>query len=240
MSMGMTSAPRAATKDVPSWRLVSMMTVAGALAGLLLVTTFELTLPRIQHHQAETMAAAIQEVLKAPARYDTLYLHDGKLVKGLPAGADEKKTARIFLGYDAAGKRVGFALSAMGVGFQDPMTLMFGYDAATKQVIAMRVIANKETPGLGDRIVKDSGFVAEFSPVRAPIEGVKKRSCPAARRLFQTSTTEAANASSSSRRCTSREISGPLNSASRRSRLRSLMVWAIPKGRSGVVRGTSR
>ena len=174
MSMGMTSAPRAVTKDVPSWRLVSMMTVAGALAGLLLVTTFELTLPRIQHHQAETMAAAIQEVLKAPARYDTLYLHDGKLVKGLPAGADEKKTARIFLGYDAAGKRVGFALSAMGVGFQDPMTLMFGYDAATKQVIAMRVIANKETPGLGSKIVTDSGFVAEFSPVGAPLEGVKK------------------------------------------------------------------
>lgn len=174
MSMGMTSAPPAAAKDAPSWRLVAMMTIAGALAGLLIVTTYELTLPRIQHHQAETMAAAIQEVLKAPARYDTLYLHGGTLVKNLPAGADAKKTERIFLGYDAAGKRVGFAMSAVGVGFQDPMTVMFGYDAATKQVIAMRVIANKETPGLGDKIVKDSGFVAEFSPVGAPIEGVKK------------------------------------------------------------------
>ena len=35
MSMGMTSAPPVAAKDVPSWRLVSMMTAAGALAGLL-------------------------------------------------------------------------------------------------------------------------------------------------------------------------------------------------------------
>ena len=174
MSMGMTSATPVARKDAPSWRLVLMMTVAGALAGLLIVTTYELTLPRIQHHQAETMAAAIQEVLKAPARYDTLYLHDGKLVKVLPAGADAKKTEKIFLGYDAAGNRVGFAMSAIGVGFQDPMTVMFGYDAAKRQVIAMRVIANKETPGLGDKIVKDTGFVAEFSPVGAPIEGVKK------------------------------------------------------------------
>lgn len=174
MSMGMTSAPPVAKKDMPSWRLVSTMTVAGALAGLLLVSTYELTLPRIQHHQAETMAAAIQEVLKAPARYDTLYLAGGKLVKRLPPGADEKKTEKIFLGYDAAGRRVGFAMSATGVGFQDPMTLMFGYDAEKRQVIAMRVIANKETPGLGDRVVKDSGFVAEFSPVGAPIEGVKK------------------------------------------------------------------
>jgi Na+-translocating ferredoxin:NAD+ oxidoreductase subunit G len=174
MSMGMTSAPRAAAKDVPSWRLVSMMTLAGALAGLLIVGTYELTLPRIEHHQAETMAAAIQEVLKSPARYDTLYLHGGALVKRLPAGVDAKKAEKIFLGYDASGKRVGFALSAVGVGFQDPMTVMFGYDAATRQVIAMRVIASKETPGLGDKIVRDTGFVAEFSPVGAPVEGVKR------------------------------------------------------------------
>jgi electron transport complex protein RnfG len=174
MSMGMTSAPRVAAKDAPSARLVWMMTLAGALAGLLIVSTYELTLPRIQHHQAETMAAAIQEVLKAPARYDTLYLHGGALVKRLPAGVDAKKAEKIFLGYDASGNRVGFAMSAVGVGFQDPMTVMFGYDAAKRQVIAMRVIANKETPGLGDKIVKDSGFVAEFSPVGAPMNGVKK------------------------------------------------------------------
>jgi electron transport complex protein RnfG len=174
MSMGMTSAPPVAAKAVPSWRLVSMMTAAGALAGLLIVSTYELALPRIEHHQAETMAAAIQEVLGAPARYDTLYLHGGRLVKTLPAGTDPKKTEKIFLGYDAAGERVGFALSATGVGFQDPMTVMFGYDAARRQVIAMRVIANKETPGLGDKIVKDGAFVNEFSPVAAPMTGVKK------------------------------------------------------------------
>jgi electron transport complex protein RnfG len=170
----MTSAPRAAAKDVPSWRLVAMMTLAGALAGLLIVSTYELTLPRIEHHQAETMAAAIQEVLKAPARYDTLYAQGGTLVKRLPPGVDAKKAERIFLGYDAMGNRVGFALSAVGVGFQDPMTVMFGYDAAKRQVIAMRVIASKETPGLGDKIVKDTTFVAEFSAVGAPIAGVKK------------------------------------------------------------------
>jgi electron transport complex protein RnfG len=174
MSMGMTSAPPVATKDAPSWRLVSMMTVAGALAGLLIVTTYELTLPRIQHHQAEVMAEAIQEVLKAPARYDTLYRAGDALVKTLPRGADPKTAERIFLGYDAAGKRIGFALSATETGFQDPVTVMFGYDAAAHEVIAMRVIANKETPGLGDKIVKDSLFVTEFSPVAAPIAGVKK------------------------------------------------------------------
>ena len=79
----------------------------------------------------------------------------------------------MFLGYDAKGKRIGFALSATGSGFQDPITVMFGYDAAAKSVIAMRVIANKETPGLGDKIVKDSVFNNEFVGTSAPLNGVK-------------------------------------------------------------------
>jgi electron transport complex protein RnfG len=174
MSMGMTASAPAPAKQIASWRLVAMMSAAGALAGLLIVGTYELTLPRIEHHQAQVQAEAIQEVLKAPARYDTLFLVGGKLVKGLPAGADAKKTERIFLGYDAAGKRIGFALSAVETGFQDPVTVMFGYDAASHQVIAMRVIANKETPGLGDRIAKDSNFINEFHDVAAPINGVKQ------------------------------------------------------------------
>lgn len=174
MSMGMTSAPPMAAKETPSWRLISMMTAAGALAGLLLVSTYELTMPRIMHHQGVVMAEAIQEVLKAPARYDTLYLHGGALVKRLPAGVDARKAERIFLGYDAAGRRIGFALSSTEVGFQDPVTVMFGYDAAAHQVIAMRVIASKETPGLGAKITSDSEFVRGFRGVVAPIAGHKK------------------------------------------------------------------
>jgi Na+-translocating ferredoxin:NAD+ oxidoreductase subunit G len=176
MSMGMTSAPRVVTKEVPSWRLVAMMTAAGALAGLLIVTAFQLTLPRIQHHQGEVMQLAIQEVLKSPARFDTLYLQNGALVKRLPAGVSQKGIEKIYLGYDASGKRTGFAISAAENGFQDLVTLMFGYDAAKHRLIAMKVIANKETPGLGDKIEKDQNFVNGFADAVAPLNGVKSGS----------------------------------------------------------------
>ena len=173
MSMGMTSAPRVATKEVPPWRLVAMMTAAGALAGLLIVTAFQVTLPRIQHHQGEVMQLAIQEVLKSPARFDTLYLHNGVLVRRLPAEVSQKGIEKIYLGYDKDGKRIGFAVSAAENGFQDLVTLMFGYDAAKHRLIAMKVIANKETPGLGDKIEKDGNFVNEFADAATPMEGVK-------------------------------------------------------------------
>jgi electron transport complex protein RnfG len=51
--------------------------------------------------------------------------------------------------------------------------VMFGYDAAARKLIAMRVIANKETPGLGDKIVKDTAFVDAFVDAAAPLNGVK-------------------------------------------------------------------
>jgi electron transport complex protein RnfG len=174
MSMGMTNAPPVTATDVRSWKLIAMMTGAGAVAGLLIVSAYKMTLPRIEEHQGEVMQAAIREVLKAPASYDTLYLAGGKLVKTLPAGASAKTTEKVYLGHDASGRRVGFALGGTENGFQDPVTVMFGYDAGARKVIAMKVIANKETPGLGNKIETDSGFVNGFANASAPLSGVKK------------------------------------------------------------------
>ena len=83
MSMMATSAPRAPAKEAPSWKLLTMMTVSGALAGLLIVSSYQLTLPRIEQHKAEVLRAAVQEVLKAPHTFDTLYLRAGALTKTL-------------------------------------------------------------------------------------------------------------------------------------------------------------
>ena len=175
MSMGMTAgAPRAEAREVPSWRLLALMTAAGSLAGLLIVTAYQVTLPRIEHHKAEVVREAVQEVLGGASTFDTLYLYNGTLAKRLPAGTSSKGLETIYLGHDAEGKRVGFAVSGTQNGFQDPVTVMFGYDAAARKLIAMKVISNKETPGLGDKIVSDTSFVNAFVGVSAPVNGVKK------------------------------------------------------------------
>ena len=138
------------------------------------MSAYTLTLPRIEQHQGEVMQAAITEVLEAPASYDTLYLYNGALAKSVPAGTDRKKLEKIYLGHDASGRRVGFAISAAENGFQDLVTLMFGYDASAHKLIAMKVIGNKETPGLGNKIETDSAFVNGFVNAVAPLNGVKK------------------------------------------------------------------
>lgn len=175
MSLGMTSGtPPNAAKDVRSWKLMALMTAAGAIAGLLIVTAYQTTLPRIERHKGDVERAAVQEVLKAPRRFDTLYLYHGALVKRLPPATSTKGLEKVYLGEDSAGNRVGFALSGTENGFQDPVTVMFGYDAAAHTLIAMKVIANKETPGLGNKIESDIAFINGFVNSTAPLNGVKK------------------------------------------------------------------
>jgi Na+-translocating ferredoxin:NAD+ oxidoreductase subunit G len=154
---------------VPAWRLVLTLGVAGAMAGALIVSVHQWTQPRILAHQARAVAAAIDEVLQAPARVETLFLWQGALTATPPAGADTVKLDRIWAGYDESGARVGYAIIGAEAGFQDVIRLMFGYDPAAQRVLGMRILESKETPGLGDKIFKDETFVSAFRTAQLPM-----------------------------------------------------------------------
>jgi electron transport complex protein RnfG len=157
----------------PAWRLLATLGVAGGIAGLLIVLTFDWAQPRIEAHQARVLRLAVQEVLLEPARYEALFVYDGAITATLPAGVDSVGVERVYLGYDATGAPVGFAVVTSKAGFQDQIRLIFGYDPRTGRLLGMKVLESKETPGLGDKIEKDSSFVAEFAGVASPLVGVK-------------------------------------------------------------------
>jgi electron transport complex protein RnfG len=159
--------------DPAAIRLLGTLGVAGALAGLLLVMVHQWTQPRILAHQAAVLEAAIQEVLSGPERYETLFVIDGALSPELPSGVDSLDVERVFVGYDASGQPMGFAIPGAKPGFQDVIRLLFGFDPTTDAVLGMKVLERKETPGLGDKIEKDSSFVGAFAGVLAPLLGIK-------------------------------------------------------------------
>jgi len=163
----------ASVPEVSSIRLVLTLGVAGVLAGLLLVLVFKATEPAILRNKAAALEIAVQEVLKAPARYETLYVLDDRLAPELPEGRTERDTERVFLGFDAEDHPVGFAVTAGEPGFQDIVRLIFGYQPESRTVLGMKVLESKETPGLGDKIEKDLAFVSQFEGARAPLLGVK-------------------------------------------------------------------
>ena len=63
-----------APKEVSTFRLVATLTVAGALAGLLIVLVNLHTTPIIDKYKAEQLQLSVYEVLPEVERYDTFYL----------------------------------------------------------------------------------------------------------------------------------------------------------------------
>ncbi len=170
--MTATPPPDAQRPQVKSTKLITTLAVAGMMAGTLIVTVFQKTLPAIEAHKALVLQQAIQTVLSGPERFDTLYVVDEVLTRDAPEVNNPNQLERIFVGY-SNGTRTGYAIAAGEPGFQDIIRLMFGYDHTSGEVIGMRVLESKETPGLGDKIEKDSSFVSSFRGIATPITGMK-------------------------------------------------------------------
>ncbi len=157
---------------VPSWRLLATLGLAGALAGGMIVTVYGMTRPRIEAHRAALVESAIREVLKAPARWDTLYLVDGALTREVAAGTDARRLERAYFGFDDAGAFVGAAVTAGEPGFSDVISLIYGLEPTTGALLGMKVLGHKETPGLGDKI-EQPAFTGQFDGLLTPLAGVK-------------------------------------------------------------------
>lgn len=163
-----------APPTVSTVRLLTTLSLAGALAGLLLVVAYTLTLPAIETNRARALEAAVSEVLKGPERIETLYVVNRALAREVPAGTDARAVERVWAGYGKDGARVGFALVVGEPGFQDTVLLMIGYDPASRKLLGMKVMETKETPGLGDKIGKEP-FTDQFRGAEPPLVGVKRR-----------------------------------------------------------------
>jgi len=161
--------------EVSSFKLLATLAVAGAAAGLLVVGVYKATLPTIERYSAAKVETAVREVLKNPARWDTLYLQNNALTRKPTGSNDLKDMPKAYVGYDEAGKKLGAAVTAQEPGFQEEVLLMIGFDPSTSTIIGFKVVDEKETPGLGDKIERDTAFGGQFPGRVAPLKGVKAR-----------------------------------------------------------------
>ena len=65
----------------------------------------------------------------------------------------------VFRAVDGAGKLVGWVVPARGQGFVDRIELLIGLDAEAKTIKGLYVLAQKETPGFGNKIREDEWLV---------------------------------------------------------------------------------
>lgn len=137
----------------------------GSICALLIVTVYLLTGPAIARNRAEVLQRAIFGVLPDAATIQPMRIDAQGLIE--PA-ADEVEPA-FYLGLAADARVVGVAIQASGMGYQDLISLIYGYSPERGQVIGMRVLESRETPGLGDKIITDPVFVGSFRALAVPL-----------------------------------------------------------------------
>jgi electron transport complex protein RnfG len=142
-----------------SLRMVLTMGGIGLFCGVLIVLTFQLTLPIITVNKAQALERAIFEVMPAASSKVTFKQVGDKLER---LEGDDPIATKYYAGYDDDGNLVGVALEAAGQGFQDIIRLLYGYSPDCKCVVGMKVMESKETPGLGTKIETDPAFRANF------------------------------------------------------------------------------
>ncbi|MER3318341.1 MAG: FMN-binding protein [Allomuricauda sp.] len=143
-----------------SKKMLLAMVSIGVISAFLIVMSFELTLPRVQRLKAEALEKAIFEVLPRTVRTEAFGVNaDGDLFE-LTAG--DKPEIAIYAGYDKDEKLVGYAVEGAGQGYADIIRVLYGYDPKEQKLIGFQVLESKETPGLGDKIGKDEGFLNNF------------------------------------------------------------------------------
>ena len=169
-------------KEPSSAQLIFALGLAGFLSGILLVSTYIYTLPKIEANKAAALQAAIFKVLPECQSFDTYEIAAGKLQlvsitqDQKAGGAKADVTPKIFAGFKADGTYIGFAIPAQVAGFQDIIGAIYGYEPKSGTIVGFEVLESKETPGLGDKIFKDDDFQTNFKALNTlpEILAVKK------------------------------------------------------------------
>ena len=159
----------ARTAPASAWAMYRAMVGVGLLCGLLIVTVFQVTRPIIERNKAEALQRAIFQVLPSARAGTTFRLSEDGGVEVLEG--DQAGGARVHAGYDEEGRLVGFAVEAQGMGYQDVIRILYGYSPSDDAVIGIRVLESKETPGLGDKIETDAGFLENFRKLDVSLTG---------------------------------------------------------------------
>jgi electron transport complex protein RnfG len=164
-------APAANTAN--SGKMIRLMGSVSLICGLLIVVTYRGTKEPIRRNQQMILEATIGQLLPGVQK---------QVIYGINANGQlsildnaEGSGARFFAGFDASGKLLGVVLEGSERGYADNIKAMYTYSLDKEAIVDFKVVELKETPGLGDKIVTDPGFLSNFKNLDAKLDAAKAK-----------------------------------------------------------------
>ena len=148
-------------------RIQGVLVAIALVAGLSIAAVHEWTRPMVMAQRGGLLGDAALEVMPGATSY-RIYLRAGEGGVRLMGEGD---VPELFIGLDEQGRTVGAAIVGSGMGYADIIQLVYGVDPAAGRLTGLRVVASRETPGLGSVIVDDAQWVESFSRIQLPFDG---------------------------------------------------------------------
>lgn len=150
-------------QTTPPLVMIRALGLIAAICGLIIVSAYQGTFDAVQENKRIAVERAVFKVVPAAKSIvEYLALADGKLEKVGAGGTAPAGAIKFFAGYDEQGKLAGIAAEGAAKGYADTVRILFAYDPAQQTVTGFGVVSSRETPGIGDKILVDKDFLANF------------------------------------------------------------------------------
>ena len=154
----------APVETTPAFNMLRTLGLVAMISGLLVVLSYRITLPMIEENKRLLIEKALYKVVPgAVSRQDFMYNAD----TGIQPAAQGLEGIKLYAGYDVNNKLKGVALEAAAPGYQDVIRILYGYDPYCQCIRGIEVLKMAETPGIGDKIIKDDEFLKNFDALQA-------------------------------------------------------------------------
>jgi len=151
-------------QTTPPLVMIRALGLIAAICGLIIVSAYQGTYDAVQENKRIAVERAVFKVIPtAKSIVEYWALADGQIEKvGAGGTAPVAGTLKFFAGYDEQGKLAGIAAEGAAKGYADYVRILFAYDPGQQAVTGFGVVSSRETPGIGDKIVTDKAFLANF------------------------------------------------------------------------------
>ncbi|NJN46800.1 MAG: hypothetical protein HC808_10330 [Candidatus Competibacteraceae bacterium] len=131
------------------------LVLAGITATLLMVVVYWLLVA----HQTRTLRQQVFQVLPGASQLQQLH-YNNRIWQPVALGSDSAD--HLYAGYDQNDRFVGYAIPGKGPGYQNPISLLYGYQPEQRRIVGMLVLDSGETTGWGEQALQDMDFLANF------------------------------------------------------------------------------
>lgn len=149
------------TPDTNSAAMIRTLGLVATLCGVLIVAAYQGTLPAVTANKKLALERAVKALIPDA---DTVVEYDASPTGIHPAAGQAPAGAiRFYAAYDRQHQLKAIAAEGAARGYADIVRVLYGYDPGCQCIFGVRVVQMRETPGIGDKVLTDPAFLANFT-----------------------------------------------------------------------------